>query len=234
MPRVVHVQKAQARYTQVPVIDPATGQQAVTVVQRKKPTKRGATTHTMKRTVADRTQPLPPETCQSCRKPIEVGTPYKWVQVRRTYGNIRYTRHEACPSWQPWDLSDSLSARCARIVHDAETAMQDAETADDITSAMTEAGEAIRELADEKRESADSIESGFGHPTSMSEELTEMADNLEAWADEVEGYQPDDAPEAPEDDVEDDEAHDEWEQAMEEWRETVTSEASDLLGQSPA
>lgn len=188
MARTTHVKKAQQRYKTMPVIDPATGEQKKTPVMRngeQRKTKKGKLVF-LSITEADKTQPLPPETCTACHKPIEVGTAYKWIQPKSgPYGGRRMARHESCPGWQVWDYSNSLSAQLSRISYDFNEAIDTADGADDVQSALDSAAESIKEIAEQKREGASNIEEGFGHPTSQSEELEQMADDLEQWADDV-------------------------------------------------
>ncbi|MDE1904874.1 MAG: hypothetical protein KGH75_00300 [Rhodospirillales bacterium] len=200
MARVTHVKKAQQRYVTVPVIDPATGEPVRTPVMKngvQRTTKTGKpVTRTQVR--EDHDQPLPLLTCDACREPIQIGTPYKWVEVKRSYGGTRYNRHEACPDWNSWDLSNSLSARLAQIAHSGWEAFGDhIASEEDVTSLLEDVANEVRALSEEKAESASNIEDGFGHPTEASEELQQIADDLESWADEIEGA---DVPELPEPD----------------------------------
>lgn len=188
MPRVTHVKKAQQRYETVPVMENGRAKQTPVMGRdgKQKTTKRGTPVF-MTVTVADRTKPLPPETCDYCHQPIKVGTPYKHISPKSgPYGGTKRSRHEDCPTWQVWDYSSSLYARTARVAHDFSLALVDAESEDDVQSALDEAAEAVREIAQEKEEGADNIESGFGHETSASEELRDVAQQLNDWADEIE------------------------------------------------
>lgn len=213
MARVTHVKKAQQRYRTVPVLNPDGTPKTTTVTRtvnvrdaagtvigtrtEDATTKRGKTI-TRAVTVADRTQPLPNYTCDSCRKEIEVGTPYKHISPRSgPYGGRQLNRHETCPTWHVWEYSSSLSARIAQIQHAAENALGDlvADSNEDYEAVLAEAAESVRDLAGEKAESAQNIEDGFGHTTTASEELTEQADALEQWADDIESA---DLPEYPE------------------------------------
>lgn len=188
MARVTFVKKAQQRFAMVPVLD-AEGQPVRTPVIDKrtgqqKVSKRGPVF--MTQTVADKTKPLPNETCGKCGKEIKPGDPYKWIQPKSgPYGGRRLVRCAECPTWHVWDYSSSLSARTAELAYNCEQEIENAETPDDVRSALESMAEAVRELAEEKRESASNIEEGFGHPTSASEELESVADELDGWADEV-------------------------------------------------
>lgn len=195
MPKVGHVAKSRQRYKMVPVIDPATGKQAIQEINRK--TRRGTTVRKAL-TEPDKRQPLPPFTCDSCRAPIPVGTPFKFISVKRQYGGITYRRHETCPTWKPWEYSTALWARIAQIqAMDVDTSGASPE--DSIEDLVSDFAEAIRELAGEKEEGADNIESGFGHETEMSQQLRETAGSLNEWADEFENI---DLPELDQEDQE--------------------------------
>lgn len=206
MPRVTHVAKAQQRYKTVPVIDEGTGKPKQTPVMRngeQRTTKHGRPVFRTV-TVDDKSQPLPPYTCDSCHNPIEIGTPYKHITPKSgPYGGYKRTRHASCPTWQVWEYSDSLSARTARISHEFTEALSTVEDASDVESALQDAAQEVRDLAEEKRESAQNIEDGFGHETSTSQELNDVADQLESWADEIEQADVPDFPEPEEQDCED-------------------------------
>jgi hypothetical protein len=188
MARTTHVKKAQQRYETKVVLDDAGEPKRTPVMKNgeQKVTKRGKPVF-MTVTERDLTKPLPPETCESCRLPIEVGTPYKHITPKSgPYGGRKRSRHESCPSWQVWDYSNSLSAQLARISHDFWEAVDSAEGPDDVTSALGDAASSITEIADQKKESASNMEDGFGHATEKSEELESQGDELETWAGEVE------------------------------------------------
>lgn len=197
MARVTHVKAAQPRYKMVPVLD-EDGNQITTPVLRKngsqKMTRHGQPVF-RRQTVADKSQPLPPERCGKCGKDILPGSPYKWVEVKRTYGGVRYVRCAACPTWRQSELTSSKMAGVYAMQEEFD--VSGCQNADELTEAATEAAQAVRDVAEEYREAATNIEEGFGHPVAASEELNEKADELEAWADEIEGWQPDDAPECP-------------------------------------
>lgn len=189
MAKVTHVKKAQQRYATVPVIDPETGQQKRTPVMRRgeqKTDKRGRPVF-MNVTRADKTQPLPNRKCEKCGVEIKVGDPYKHVTPKSgMFGGTTRFRCEPCPTWQPWELSSSLSARVAQIQHDYEQAMNGAESPEDVETALNDAAEAVKEIAEEKAESASNIMDGFGHETEKSSELSEIAESLHEWASEIE------------------------------------------------
>jgi len=201
MARVTRVARAQQRYATVPVIDPETNQPKKTPVMKgdkQKTTKTGRPVF-MTVTVQDRTKPLAPYECDFCRKPIEVGTPYKHMSPKSgPYGGRKLTRHDGCPTWNVWEYSNSLSAQLARISHDFWEGLDGVESPDDIQSLLDDAASSIEEIAEQKRESAGNIEEGFGHATSASEELEEIADSLESWASEVESADIPDLPDVEE------------------------------------
>jgi len=205
MARVTHVKKAQQRYETVAVLDDDGNPKQTPVMKNgvQKKTKRGALVF-MKVTVADKTKPLPPYTCDSCQLPIEIGKPYKHITPKSgPYGGRKRTRHEDCPTWQVWEYSNSLSAQLAQISHDFWSSVDSAEDTDDVQSALDDASAAIKEIAEAKREGASNIEEGFGHPTSASEELEETAESLDQWADDVEQATIPDLPEIEEVECED-------------------------------
>ena len=198
MARTTHVKKAQQRYETVVVLDDDGNPKKTPVMKRvknhdtgeielkQKVTKRGKPVF-MTVTVVDKTKPKGLYTCDACRKPIEIGTPYKHITPKSgPYGGHKRTRHESCPSWQVWEYSSSLSARLAQVSYEFGNAIDQAESTDDVQSALDDAAASVKEIAEEKREGASNIEEGFGHPTSQSEELEQMADDLESWADEIE------------------------------------------------
>jgi len=199
MARITHVKKAQQRYKSVPVLN-EDGTQKMTPVMstrtgEQKVTKTGRPVF-LKVTEDDKSQPLPNRKCEKCGTEIEVGQPYKHVTPKSgPYGGRTRYRCATCPTWQYWDLSNSLSARIAQIQDTYSVTIALEDDVDTVQENLTNAAEEIRSLAEEKREAAQNIEDGFQHATSMSDELNEIADSLESWADEVEGT---DIPEKPE------------------------------------
>lgn len=245
MARIQHVKKAQQRYVTVPVLD-AEGKPTYREIARK--TKHGRQVRVAV-TVEDKSQPLPPRTCEHCREAILVGTPYKKVSPARSA--TRY-RHEACPSWQPWDLSSALWARIAQAQAAAEDALRnvtDAESKEDYEQVLQDFADEIRSLAEERRESASNIEDGFGHATYQSEELEGDADNLDGWADELENpdlpdepssddfvYDEDgeemDAPDGDPSDLYNDEGES-YEDALDTWRDEIADAVSEAINNQP-
>lgn len=205
MARITRVAKAQQRYEQVPVIDPATGEQKRTPVMRnskQRVTKRGELIF-LSVTANDKTRPLPPRKCGMCHQEIQVGSPYKHISPRSgPYGGRTMYRCASCPDWHVWEYSSSLSARTAEISHNFWESFNGAifESTDDVQEILNEAAEAIREIAGEKEESAQNIEDGFQHETQQSQELRDVSEQLNSWADDVEGVSLSDYPEPEETD----------------------------------
>jgi hypothetical protein len=187
MAKINYVKQAQQRYTMVPVLnEDGTPKQTPVMkngLQRK--TKHGRPVFRAV-TVEDRTRPLPNRKCEKCSAEITVGSPYKWVKVKRTYGGVTHVRCMSCPTWKPSELSTSKMAGVYAAQENLDDAIGSAETLDDLQTLAQDTAEAIREVAQEYEESADNMEDGFGHATSMSDELREKASDLESWADEVE------------------------------------------------
>ena len=194
MPKINHVKKAQQRFAMTPKLD-ADGSPIRVPVMRpdgtQKTTKRGKPVFRTP-SVRDTSQPLPMPTCDFCRRTIEVGSSYKYVDLMSR--GTRF-RHSECPNWHPWELSGSLSARIAQIQYEAVVEIDESMDVDDIVGETSGVADEIRALAEEKREAAQNIEDGFGHPTYQSDELNEIADRLESWADEVEYIPFEDKPE---------------------------------------
>lgn len=192
MARVTYVKHAQARYEMVPVLGDD-GQPLRKPIDRK--TKRSGRQVTVAVTVADKSKPLPPLVCERDRTHvINVGDPYKWVQPHMSGKRIRC---DACPNWQPWELTNALWARLAQIESEFQDSLYEAESTDDVQAALDAAADAVAEIAEEKRESASNMEDGFGHSTSASDDLNGTADQLDDWAEEIRGAG-DDIPEFPE------------------------------------
>lgn len=198
MPRITRVKKAQPRYATKPVLDGAGLPIRIVLTKNGQPklTKHGRPV-TIAKTVRDLERPLPPETCDHCRTPILPGTPYKHMTPRSgPYGGRRLTRHEACPTWQPWEYSSSTSASVARVQHDGAEMIEGAEleTVDDFDSLRDDLAQAAAELRDEKQENLDNLPESFQY----SGELYEQVEALESWVDEIESTE---APEFPEADT---------------------------------
>ncbi len=227
MARVHHVKHAQPRYATKPVLG-EDGEQAVRVTGRT--TRRTGRQVKVRVTERDLTRPLPNRKCENCGREIKPGDPYKWVQPKTgPYGGRKRFRCGHCPSWQVWELSQSLSAQLAKVSADFWHDADFAESVDDVESALGNAAAAVRDIAEEKRESAANIEEGFGHPTSQSEELADTADQLDSWADEIESASVPDLPE-PEDDAEEDE--DARQERLDGWREELQGELT-IVDESP-
>jgi hypothetical protein len=180
MPKVMHVAKARQRYETKPVIDPETGEQKVVTTSRA--TRKGKEV-TRRLSEPDLDRPLPPRTCDYDGKEIAVGTPFKYIAIKRQHGGTARYRHEACPNWNPWEYSDALWARIAQIQAqriDVSEILNE-EDAQGVADGLVEM---ITMLAEEKREAAQNMEDGFGHSTAQSEEIADQADQLDSWANE--------------------------------------------------
>lgn len=198
MPRITHVARAQQRFETKPVLN-ENGEQIMKAVFTAegvaKVTKSGRQVF-MSRTVRDLAKPLPPLVCTACQQDILPGTPYKHMSPKSgPYGGNQLSRHEGCPDWQPWDYSNSLSARLAKIAYDFNLSLPNCEFTDDVQDALNSAAEAVREIAQEKEDSAQNMEDGFQHETEQSQTLREIVESLNTWADEIDGA---DIPEFPE------------------------------------
>jgi hypothetical protein len=187
MARITHVKRAQQRYRTVPVLNDDGTQRTVPVMRAngtQKTTKHGRPV-VMRVTREDRSQPLPPYTCDHCRQPIEVGTPYKHISPKSgPYGGRTLRRHAGCPTWQVWDYSSSTGARLAQIAYEAHAA--DEADPESVAQALRDAAQAATDLADEKEESGQNIEDGFQHETEQSMALKDLAEELRNWAQELE------------------------------------------------
>lgn len=191
MARITHVKKAAQRYETVPVLDDA-GQPVKTPVMKngvQRTTKAGAPIF-MTKTVADKSKPLPPLSCEACGKPIEIGTPYRWVKPKSgPYGGRKRNRHEACPGWRASDLTSSPALG---TLYAAQEAAEDAlgdwdrESLEEAQAIVEALAEGVREAGQVYTEGADNMEDGFGHETYQSSELREKGEALESAADEIE------------------------------------------------
>ncbi len=220
MARVHYVKRAQQRYATKPVLD-NDGNQVVQPIDR---TTRNGRQVTVRVTETDYSQPLPNRSCEKCQTEIKVGDPYQWVQPKSgPYGGIKRFRCGKCPSWQLWELSNSLGARLMEVSSDFWSAIDSAQETDDVQSALDDAAGRVRDIAEEKRESAENIRDGFGHDTSQSEELDDVADQLESWADEIESATIPDFPE-PDEDTEDIEESDDGNDALEDWIDEIRND----------
>jgi hypothetical protein len=190
MARITRVAKAQQRYHTLPILD-AAGKPVKIPLTRKsgapRTDKRGNPVFITK-TMADTSRPKPLERCDKCGKTIEVGSPYKHMSPKSgPYGGRRMVRCQACPDWQVWEYSSSLSARLAQVSNDFWESVSSAESQEDVQMALQDAQSAIEEIAQEKKDGAQNIEDGFGHETSTSQDLMQQGEDLESWANEI-GY----------------------------------------------
>jgi hypothetical protein len=227
----------------VPVLDEDGSPKTVPVMKNGKPQlAKGGRPITRKVTEVDKSKPLPPRHCDypSCPVPdkvIAIGTPFKVISIKRQFGGVEYFRHEGCPSWQPWEYSDSLSAKVARI-QNMPLSCDDWDDEEQAKEAAGEVADAIEELAEEKEESAQNMEDGFGHETEQSAELRETADSLRSWAEEVRDVDMPDFPEADPGDCSDPECrldHTEvpGEEQLDQWRQEAEQAIRDAMDNSP-
>lgn len=237
MARVTHVKHAQQRYATVPVLDDDGKPKRVPVMRKdgtQKVTKRGQPVF-MRVTREDRSKPKPLLTCDHCGRPIELGTPYKHITPKSgPYGGHQRNRHEACPTWQVWDYSSSLSAQTAQIEHDFNEGLTGVTDESEVQSLLDDAAQAVRDIAEEKRQSAQNIEDGFGHATSTSDDLNQVADDLDSWADEIEGASIPELPEheADPDDPDADDGDEHTDEEMNEWRDELSNSLT-IVGECP-
>jgi hypothetical protein len=152
MPQITHVKKAQQRYAQVPVLnDDGTPKESPVFRKDGSPklTKQGRPI-TMRVTVADKSQPLPPHTCGACGQPIEVGTAYKHVSIKSgPYGGRTLYRHEGCPTWRPSELTTSKMAGVYAAQEMAEDQIDGCETVDDLQALAADVASQVRDVAEE-------------------------------------------------------------------------------------
>lgn len=211
MARITTVEHAQVRYEMVPKLDPETGEQMTVTTSRQTRAKgsRPSRPVVMRLTVADKTRPKPPETCEACGEPVipaghpdypgHEGQGYRWVQPKSgPYGGFRRVRHLGCGTWRPWDLHSSLPAQLQRVSWEFSQAVSTAASEDDVRDALDTAAGEIEDLADQREESGQNMEDGFQHETEQSMQLKDDAEQLRTWADEVRNADIPDLPE-PED-----------------------------------
>lgn len=170
----------------------------------------------------------PNQVCELDNTEIKPGDPYKKASGRNSGGFYLRVRCDTCPTWHPWELSDSLPNRLAEIVHNYEKATEEVSTVEEVEQALDDASEAITEIAEEKREAAQNIEDGFQHETEQSVELNQVADDLDAWANDIETAKTD-IPDLPDPEGEDGELT---EHQIEDWRFDVGN-AVTVMGDSP-
>jgi hypothetical protein len=194
MARVTHVQKAQQRYETVPVLDPETGEPKRTPVMRngkQRTTKKGKPIY-MTVTVADKTKPLPPYTCDYCHQEIAVGSPMKHISPKSgPYGGRKRTRHEGCPTWQVWEYSSSLSARVAQVQHEGATEIGNMADFDDFESVKDTLTQMAQDLLDEKEESMGNMPEGLAEGSVLAEQI----EALESWVESISDVDEPDRPE---------------------------------------
>jgi hypothetical protein len=184
MPRIHVVKKAQARYEMKTVTNPDGSPKQTPVMRNgvQRTTKKGKPIFRTV-TVEDKSKPKPNRKCDKCGKEIKVGDPYKWTEIKMTYGGMKKVRCMDCPSWKQSELTMSKMSG----VYAAQEMVEDTDvlSVEDLESLRDDAVSQIEEVAQEYEDSATNIEEGFGHSTSMSEELNEKAESLRSWADEI-------------------------------------------------
>lgn len=197
MPRVIRIQSARQRYATVPVIDPETGLPKHTPVMVKKfidgeyrevqkTTKTGRPV-TMAVTISDKEKPLPPLRCDfpGCQidgGQILVGTPYKHISIKMTYGGRQLNRHQAHPDWQQWEYSSSRSAQVARQQADMHSTLEAYEF-----SSVEDFDDIKQQLQDMAQEQLDEQEDALGNmPEQLQDgsQAQEYRDALEEWVNE--------------------------------------------------
>ena len=145
---------------------------------------------TARKSVPDKSKPLPPPRCDHCGNPIEVGTPYKWIAPRSgPYGGTKRYRHESCPTWNVWEYSNSLSALIAAAQHDAQEALTSAKIKvilkqSRVTSQLRSKILLIRRTSQLTTSSPASVT----RPMSRKNSAT-LPDNLEGWVSDIESFQ---------------------------------------------
>jgi hypothetical protein len=184
MPKINHVAKARQTYEMVPDLDPETGQQKVVTLTGRTRRKGGEITRRL--TKPDYGRPKPAKQCDDpqCKQPtreISVGTPFKYIAIKRQHGGIERYRHEDCRNWDPWDYSDALWARVAQV-QAQRVDVSGIASEEDAQSVAEELAVMITELADEKEEAADNMPDGLRDAS----ELPDQIDSLRSWADELE------------------------------------------------
>lgn len=193
MARVTFIKKARQRYEMVPVLD-AEGKQVISPVKNLRTGEAKKTKHgrevTMKQTIADKTKPLPPLTCDYPNCPVEgkviaVGTAYKHITPRSgPYGGRQRNRHADCPTWQVWEYSYSTGARVAQVQNDIHAMIEGYELTveDDFDDMRDEAAGMAGELRDEKEDTV----SNMPEQLQDGSQAQEQFEALEQWVDEIE------------------------------------------------
>lgn len=190
MARTTYVKHAQQRYRTVPVLD-ENGKQKVTQVLAKDgspKTTKGGRAIQRRVTVEDHSQPLPNRRCNKCGREIEVGNPYKWIQLMVGASKQRKNFCNFCPIRQSDTTTSGNLATLYSAIEAAEDVLDDGGplSLGDIAQALSEAATGVTEAAEAYAESAENMEQGFGHETSSSQEVQEKAEQLEQFASDLE------------------------------------------------
>lgn len=105
MPQINHIKKSRRRFARVPASSEASHR---TFIQEDGSERQDATA---------KGEPLPAPVCDWCLKEIPYGSPYKWVQpaIDKSSSNT-FERHENCPDWKPWEISEDAKALFAKAL----------------------------------------------------------------------------------------------------------------------
>lgn len=130
----------------------------------------------------------PQGNCESCGKPIEVKTPYKWVQAR--FGPKR-SRHEDCPGWRPSELTGSKLATAYEGQEDAEDALDELKLesyldapdslVEDLQSISNDCAERYEECGQDYQDGLDNMPEGL-QEGDVGQEMQQKIDALEEAA----------------------------------------------------
>lgn len=188
MAQIIRVARARVRYPMKPQLD-SDGNPVISTIYNShgEPRTRKDGTPTVRPiTVRDYTKdPLPNFVCEHCGTEILVGKPYKHITTRA--GGERVTRYRCstCPDWNPWDISNALSAQIARLTVENSLAVTPQDTSPEPFRDRLNATRAhAATLGVAKRESAEAIRVGFsyGRPSPHADSIDAQAQALEKWS----------------------------------------------------
>jgi hypothetical protein len=93
--------------------------------------------------------------CGKCRKPINVGDPYKWFKVgfRSRFKHVRCLDPACHPRYS--ELESSRLSELYAAQEDAEYRIEGAESIDEINEAISDLQDAIEALADEYEQASE-------------------------------------------------------------------------------
>jgi hypothetical protein len=128
-------------------------------------------------------------TCLGCKKPIEAGQPYRYLQM----WGFRKVRHSACGDFLGSEMTTSaptaIARRAAEWLEDYANSLREAEFGSlclhDVQMQLDDPAEMAQDAYSAFSESCSSIEDGFGQSTPMSEEMQDHADECYDWAEEI-------------------------------------------------